>query len=328
MKKEFIRFFTRKYILVLVPIILVLTIFGWSKTFNSNNYNKLDSVYSNFIEGISQYDSYEELQQLYDKLYIPTTNIPNLNTSENESKVLYFKSLYELALKENLPYDSFVEITNFKYTHFHYYSYFCMYMCLFIILTSIIIGAFYQTSDFLNKTAKIIYTSGEKRSKIIFRKYITSILSLTSIVILADTIFAFLGLRYSFTGAKYSVIFVDNTLFKFTYSQFVCFNIFSHIILLCSIYTFVYFLSAIFKNGIITSCSCLAIVLLITFFGNTGEQNIVSIFLAMCTQGIAALTFNSIDTMNYIALYLPFILIPIVTAIVSNIIVKKIDYSR
>ena len=200
---------------------------------------------------------------------------------------------------------------------------------MFILLSSIIIGSFYQTSDFISKTAKLVYTSGKKRTKIIAQKYFVSLLSLAGLVLIFDIIFAILGLRYSFTGAKYFIIYADNGVYAFTYAQYVCLNIVSHLLMLTVIYTFVYYLAALLKNGIITSCSMLAIALLLLFFNQYGEPNAAAIFLSMFTQGIAAaFTFANGDTLNYIALYTPFAVVTLTTAIISNMLIRKSDFSR
>lgn len=329
MKKEFSRFFTRKYILIIIPLLLIILLPSISQYFSSDTAeNGNESVYSNFINGLEPYDNQEELQELYDSISQSTVTIPGMNVSESSNKI-YYKTLYSIALQENLPYDSFVDIYNFKYTQFHYYEYYCIFMCMFIVLASIIIGSFYQTSDFISKTAKLVYTSGEKRTKIIARKYFVSLISLASIVMLFDVIFAIVGLKYSFTGAKYFTIFADNDVYLFTFAQYVLLNILSHLLMLTVIYTFVYYLAALLKNGIVTSCALLAIALLLLFFNQYGETSARAIFLSMFTQGFAAAcTFAYGDTLAYIALYIPFVVVAIAMAVTSNLILRKSDYSR
>ena len=331
MKSELKRFFTRKYILIVVPILLLIVILG----FNQNTFGAKDlgygsnEVYSDFISGLEPYETQEELQELYDSLSYQAPSIPGMVTSNNQDYINFYKTLYGIALQENLPYDSFVIMDNFKYTHFHYFAYYCIYMCMFILLASIIIASFYQTSDFISKTAKLVYTSGEKRTKIIARKYFVSLLSLSSIVLLFDIIFSLLGLRYAFTGAKYFIIYADKSVYAFTYAQYVCLNIVSHLLMLAVIYTFVYYLAALLKNGIITSCAFLAVALLLLFFNQYGESSAQAIFLTMFTQGVgAAFTLGNGDTLNYIALYIPFVVAAIAMAVTSNLLLRKSDYSR
>ena len=328
MKREFSRFFTRKYILIIIPILLFIIILGWSHNVFPANDSLRDSPYSDFISGLEVYDTQEELQQLYDKISAPPVAIPGMQASGNSQNIFY-KTLYSVALRENLPYDSFVQIDNFKYTHFHYYAYFCMYLCMFIVLISIIIGSFYQSSDFISKTAKLVYTSGEKRTKIVARKYFVSLLSLICIVLAIDIIFALTGLKFSFTGAKYAIMYINNSLYTFTYSQYVVCNIINHMLMLILTYTLVYYLSALLKNGIITSCTFLAIALLMIFFNKYGEQSALAVFLSMFTQGLGAVyTFTDPGTFKYLALYIPFIIVPIAVAIISNALIRKSDYSR
>ena len=330
MKREFRRFFTRKYILIIIPILLLILIPTSTQYFSSDlGYGKND-VYSDFISGLEPYETQEELQELIDSCnsYKPSM-LPGLNTIDNSEKINFYKMLYGIALQENLPYDSFVMMDNFKYTHFHYFAYYCIYMCMFIVLASIIIASFYQTSDFISKTAKLVYTSGEKRTKIIARKYFVSLISISSIVLLFDVIFSLLGLRYAFTGAKYFIIYADKSVYAFTYAQYVCLNIVSHLLMLAVIYTFVYYLAALLKNGIITSCAFLAVALLLLFFNQYGESSAQAIFLTMFTQGVgAAFTLGNGDTLNYIALYIPFVVAAIAMAVTSNLLLRKSDYSR
>ncbi len=327
MKREFKKFFTRKYILTILPILIIIIILGWNETFFGGNKSD-SSVYSDFINGIKPYDTREELEELYDSVFF-TTEYPGMEITYNQKKNNFIKSVYGLCLEKNLPYDSVTEMGNFKYTQFHFFSYFCIYMCNFILLSAIIIGSFYQTSDFLNKTAKLVYTSGEKRTKIVARKYCVSLFSLAVIVALIDAIFAFAGLKLSFTGAKYCVIFADGTLYYMNYLSFVTLNIFSHLLMLITVYTFVYYFAALIKNGIIASCAFLSITTILLFLGTSAQESAQAIFTAMFTEGLAAaITFRPISTLKYIALYTPFVLSAAIMATVTNLRLKHSDYSR
>ncbi|MBD5099758.1 MAG: hypothetical protein HDT29_00410 [Clostridiales bacterium] len=154
-------------------------------------------------------------------------------------------------------------------------------------------------------------------------------ISLASIVLLFDLIFALTGLKFAFTGAKYAVMYFGEQVFYFTYAQYVCLNIVSHLLMLIVTYTFVYYLAALLKNGIVTSCAFLAIALLLLFFNQYGETSTTAIFISMFSQGIAAAcTFSYGDTLAYIALYIPFIVAAITMAVISNFLIKKSDYSR
>lgn len=74
MKREFKKFFTRKYILIVLPILLLIIILGWNETFFGGNKSD-SSVYSDFINGIKPYDTREELEELYDSVFL-RPNVP------------------------------------------------------------------------------------------------------------------------------------------------------------------------------------------------------------------------------------------------------------
>ena len=326
MKREFKIFFSKKYIYIILAILLCLTIFIWYDPMSTDTSN--ESAYSNFIRVIKPYDSQEDLIEQYENL---NKNIlPGAVTSISYAQ--YRSLLYKLSIKYKLPYDSLVEFSEeTKYTQFHYLSSFKAPIMIFILLASLLIGGFYQTSDVMNKMSKLIYSSGEKRSKIIDRKYRVSLLVLLAIVTVFESIVALLGLMYTSSGAKYCVLYTGgDSLYIFNYFECFCLLLLNHLIALTISYTFVYYLSVICKNGIIPVCAIFSL-LFVYALTETEIQN--GLFFYMMLRGGFIEVFYKSDSSNAVnlpnlALYIPLFILPISVFVISRFTIKRADYSR
>lgn len=328
MKKEFKNFFSKKYILIILPILIALTIFLWYESnLPDDKYTDFifrESAYSNFIDVIKPYDTQEELIRNYERLI--SGSLPGISADNKAEK--YTKLLYEFSIKKQLPYDSLVEFSEeAKYTQFHYLSKFNTPIIIFILLASLLIGGFYQTSDIMSKMSKLVYSSGEKRSKIIDRKYGASLLIMMGIVAIFDCIVALLGLMYCSSGAKYCVVYLGGeTLYHLNYFQCFCLYLTNHIVALVVTYTFVYYLSVICKNGIIPVCIGLSA--LIIYFNLPYSQ-----FLDMIANDgfINVLYTRDIScavNLSDLCLYIPIMVLSIIPLVISRFTIKRADYSR
>ena len=178
----------------------------------------------------------------------------------------YISLLYKLSITYQLPYDSLVEFSEeTKYTQFHYLGTFKAPIMIFILLASLLIGGFYQTSDVMNKMSKLIFSSGEKRTKIIDRKYGVSLLVMIALVTVIEIIIALLGLMYRDSGAKYCVLYTGgNSLYVLNYFQYFCLFLTSHLIALTVVYyTFCLLLVSHLQKRHNTSVSAIFLFLLV-----------------------------------------------------------------
>ena len=330
MKREFKNFFSKKYIFIVIAILLCIMSFFWYASIpraDNEDFHFQESVYSDFIEEIKPYDSQEELKAQYEKLNVYAPGMTNYNNGAQ-----YISLLYKLSITYQLPYDSLVEFSEeTKYTQFHYLGTFKAPIMIFILLASLLIGGFYQTSDVMNKMSKLIFSSGEKRTKIIDRKYGVSLLVMIALVTVIEIIIALLGLMYRDSGAKYCVLYTGgNSLYVLNYFQYFCLFLTSHLIALTVVYTFVYYLSVICKNGILPVCAIFSILLVYVLIQTNLPDRL---FFNMLIRGgfIEALYNRDIANavnLNNLCLYIPIILVPIIVFVISRFTIKRTDYSR
>ncbi len=331
MKNEFKIFFSKKFILISLVILIPVALLSWYSSMKVSDYSNQD-VYAHFIEDISLYDSQEELNDLYQQAVKGELQIPGMVITQDSNKVAFKKLVYEFLLKHELPYDSLVTYSSqLKYNQFYYLTAFFSSFSLIIFLLCVFIGSFYHTSDMMSKMSKLIYTSGEKRTKIIDRKYFISLISIIGIVVAVDLIMSLFALTVSNTGAVYLVLFDGNNLFSLNYFQFVLIMLTSHIFFVFTLYTFVYYVSAIIKNGIITICSMMSIIILLTYFSDNLSYS-TRMLLAMTTQGgfynFFGINGGNVTDFSDLFLMIPVMLIPIAILLISRPFIKRADYSR
>ncbi len=326
-------FYTKKHYLIILAMLLVFAFIWWY--FSSIIPPDLDSnyyyPYENFIDDIKPYDSQEELVELYEeaKKYL-TPDVPGLVIDLDNTNQIFLVTVYSYCIKYNLPYDSLVEYSDeiLQYNQFSYFNSISMQIGLFIFLACLIIGCFYHSRDLSSKIGKLVYTSGEKRNKIIANKYIASMLLIMITVLIADIIISLLALMYSDSGAKYCVIFTsDYVLYTLNYFEIVIMTIASHLLAVFCTYTFSFFISVILKNGVLPFAitMCLSIIVLYTASGT------LSTFIAMIMNGgfiECLMQTNHITNINSVLLYIPILLVPIITAIISIPLTKNADFSR
>ncbi|MDE6472156.1 MAG: hypothetical protein K2L52_03930 [Clostridia bacterium] len=341
MKKEFTMLFKKRYpYLIMLAVLAIVFILVGHLSFVSDAKGSSDSVYSDFIDKLEIYNTQEELQVLYNQSLAKLEEYgPGGTKIEVEGMTYwespppeYFVAIYKFLLDNNLPYDSLVEFENKpKYTPFHYFANYSLYFGYFILISSIIMGALFQTTDVMSKMAKMVYSTGEKRSKIIDAKYGVSMLALIVFTLLADIIMSIsaYGL-FANSDAKYCIMFTGSNLLTLSFFEFILLNVSSHLLIATLIYTINYYLSVMCKNGIIMLCANFSLVVLLLIIP-ASESGMFFKTIEIAFLG----GFNSVlyspqyyTEFKYLLLLIPYALIAVAVALISRPVIKQIDYSR
>lgn len=336
MKKEFAMLFKKRYIYLIIPIFFILA-FIIVAHFNFIDSAKGESsVYSNYIDGIEIYNTREELQKLYeDALKDLEEYGPGGVKIESEygnfweePPADYFVAIYKFLLDNDLPYDSLVEFENIpKYTSFNYYTYYTLFLGYAIVLSCIIIGAFYQTGDVMTKMSKMVYSSGKKRLGIIDAKYGVSLISLLAVTLLSDIIMAIAATSlFPDSGAKYCIMYTGSKLLAMNFFEFFMLNLTSHLLMATLLYTSIYYLSVMLKNGIFTVCASFVSIILLLVIPMPSSFDT---FIAMWSGYVNVLYMPSYYTeVKNVALIVPYIVGAVAIAVASRFVINKMDYSR
>ena len=341
MKKEFTMLFRKRYLyLIMLLVLMVVFILVGHLSFISGANGSSESVYSDFINKLDIYNTQEELQGLYSQAISKLEEYgAGGHKIEHEGMTYwespppeYFAEIYKFLLDNNLPYDSLVEFDNgFKYTQFHYFTNYSLLFGYFILISSIIMGALFQSTDVMSKMAKMVYSTGEKRRKIIDAKYGVSMIVLLVFTLLADVIMSIsaYGL-FANSGAKYCIMFTGSKLLTINFFEFVLLNIASHLLIATLIYTINYYLSVMCKNGIIMLCANFALVILLIIipapesglFYKTSEIAFLGGFISVLYLPQYYTEFK------YLLLLIPYAVIAVAVVLISRPVIKRMDYSR
>lgn len=335
MKKEFAMLFKKKYIYIIIMAVLMVAIILISHLSFKANASGERNVYSRYIESLEIYNTKEELQQLYNEslAYLEEHGPGGVKGSEfadywEEPPADYFVAIYKFLLDNDLPYDSLVEFSNTsKYTAFNYYTQYTIFMGYFIILSCIIVGAFYQTGDVMTKMSKMVYSSGKKRLGIIDAKYGVSLISLLAVTLLSDIIMAIAATSlFPDSGAKYCIMYTGSKLLAMNFFEFFMLNLTSHLLMATLLYTSIYYLSVMLKNGIIMLCAAFVAIILILIIPIPFS---LLQGLAMWPGYVNVLYMPSYYTeVKNVALIVPYVVGTVAIAVASRFVIKKMDYSR
>ncbi len=336
MRKEFLMLFKRRYIYLIIMAILMIVFILLAHMLFINNAKHFDNVYDDFISDIEIYNSKEELQQLYDGAveYLEKVG-PGGTKIEVDGKVYweelpadYLVALYGYLLEKDLPYDSLVLFDNdIKYTPFHYFTNYTLCIGYFILVTCILMGSMYQTGEVMTKMSKMVYTSGKKKRNVVNAKYGVSLTALLSFTMFAGVIMAIVSCSaFPNSGAQYCIMYTGNRLLTMNFFGFFMLNVVSHLTIATLIYTSIYYLSVILKNGIIMLCTCFVSFIIMSLVPFSAE---FELFSGMWSGFIQVLCSQQYYTdMKNIALIVPYAVGAIAIAITSNFVIKRIDYSR
>lgn len=339
MKKEFLMLFKKRYpYLIMMTILLVAFILVGHLSFIAMANGESGSVYSDFIK-IEQYNTQEELQKLYEQaVKVLEENGPGGKKIDMDGMVYweeppadYFVAIYKYLLDNNLPYDSFVEFEVVaKYTPFHYFTNYSIYFGYFILLSCLIMGSLFQTSDVMTKMSKMVYSTGKKRSRIIDTKYAVSLIALLAFTLLADIIMGIVASgTFGDSGAKYCIMYSGSKLFTLNFFEFFMMNVASHLIIATLLYTIIYYLSIMCKNGVIMLCAQFVLIILLIII-EIPSAAFTSFVETALLGGFNAVLYSPSYYTNfkYIALLVPYIVAAIAIPFISRVVIKRVDYSR
>lgn len=208
----------------------------------------------NFIVIIDKYDSIEELQKLYNNnkmlLEDATNNIPGMSVGGDIGLLEKKDVLYRYLLKNQLPYDSCVLMTrgNNLNTQFSFLGFVNDPYCVFIYVICMLVGSFAFAKDFNLGTAKLVYTIGQSRTKIVLKKYLVGLIIVTAIASIGFSIFSIIGSYLSKNGVQYALAIVDGQAYGFNYFQ--CYLLYLSNILIFTVMTYsvIYFISVLICN--------------------------------------------------------------------------------
>ncbi len=335
MKKEFAMLFKKKYIYIIIIAVLMVAIMLISHLVYKDNVEGASNVYSNYIETLDIYNTKEELQQLYNDAlaYLEEHGPGGIKSSEfadfwEEPPADYFVAIYKFLLDNDLPYDSLVDFSNIpKYTSFNYYTYYTLFLGYAIVLSCVIIGAFYQTGDVMTKMSKMVYSSGKKRLSIIDAKYGVSLIAILAVILLSDIIMAIAATSlFPDSGAKYCIMYTGSKLLTMNFFEFFMLNLTSHLLMATLLYTSIYYLSVMLKNGIFTVCASFVSIILLLVIPMPSSFDT---FIAMWSGYVNVLYMPSYYTeVKNVALIVPYVVGAVAIAVASRFVIKKMDYSR
>lgn len=332
-KKEYKHFFTRKYILFLLPVFVFVLISG---TFSFKNLgNAQESVYSDFSDYVEFYENREQLQEQYEYYSNYYTNDPILGpiltTGNKYEEISKRVAILKFCLDNDLQYDQIIDgakvFANGKYTVFNYLYSFTTAYVVFAIVSCMLLGCCYQPADMLTKTSILVYTTGEKRNKIIDRKFLVSLSALLGFTVLYYIAVALCGLSVAKTSPEYLIYFVGDKMFSINYFEFFMMVLFSQLFMLLFTYAFIYYFAVAVKNTIAGLCIMFLIFAISVFTAGIKNRDIK--YLLSFLQGGYLMLFDFEDYLiKYCFYFIPLAVAVICMVVISKVLSKKADYSR
>lgn len=333
-KREYKHFFTRKYLLFLLPVIVFVFISGYA----SLTADAEGSVYSDFSNYVEFYENREELQEQYDyyKSMYDMGGIQNddMNIGVNKEETAKRLSILKFCLDNNLEYDGIIDIDHVvayrKYTEYNYLYNFSTAYVLFAIVACILIGGCYQSADMVTKTSKLVYTTGEKRNKIIDRKFWVSLSGLLAVTVIYYILIALFSLQFSEFTPKYLLYFVNGKLQVMNYFGYFTAMLFSQLLMVVCTYTFMYYFSVAVKNIIASICTFF-VIFVISLFTNAVINSPDAVnFIGFLRMGYMSFVnvSNTTFEIKYCLYFIPIIAGIAIMVTISKIISSKADYSR
>lgn len=333
-KREYKHFFTRKYLLFLLPVFIFAFISGYF-TFTSESEG---SAYSDFSSYVEFYENQEELQEQYDYYFEKYQQADivsdDMVVSVNKEEVAKRLYILKFCIDHNLEYDGIIDSSTVtadrKYTSFNYLYSFSIGFIVFAIIACVLIGCCYQTADRVTKTSKLVYTTGEKRNKIIDRKFLVSLSAILGTLVVYYIIVALFSLQLADYTPEYMLYFVNGKLQVMNYFGFFSAMLFSQLLMLTFTYTFIYYFSVAVKNVIAAICTFF-VLFAISIFTNTiisPTSPELMIFKEFLQGGYMMLMHSGTYEIKYCLLFIPLILGVAGMVTISKTLSSKADYSR
>ena len=332
MLKEFKHVFSQKYLLILIVFFVFCVVAAISM---ANDVAEDKNV--NFCYDVEKYENIQEIRARYEKLDKEKDKNALYQSKElSEDYKNYYKQLYSIIIENNLPYDSLVEFQDATYsgmrknTHFHLYGMSAFLIMIFMLYSSFLIGSVVPTIDFTKKTAKLVYTTGEKKDRILMKKYIVSLGGLLISEIALELLAALFSQAYSGCGVEYCFWLVGRNIILMNFGQFMLLHIAHNALWLVLTYTIVYYFSFLCKNTIIASLSVFSMLLLNSLITIRFKHEWAEILYNMPTAGLFGCYVGAEGIADYKYMLFGFIYLALslILFAASMYAVKKFDFSR
>lgn len=260
-------FFTRKYLLFLLPVIIGIAISGYMMVTDGEFYDNNIYTVSHFVPEIQEYSSMEELESLLEKTRF---EISFLGKDDEEYEDKLIKLLwYEYLYSTGTEYDTIASYEGSrKFTKFSMFDNFSEPVFILVYFMSVIAGALLITWDFQASTAKLIYSSGENRLKVLFSRYGISLAAFSALIIVIETVYALIA---SGVGGPSEIgLMAQFRINVFSFGEYAIISMLSVILNFWIVYTAAYFASAAFHNCVIPLCGAMIVFVFIMFIRNSG----------------------------------------------------------
>lgn len=277
-------FFTRKYLLFLLPLIIGIVISGYMLVREGGSYLDDGKAASGFVPETEEYSSVEELEALLNKT---RQTIATMDKEDEKYENFRIKlAWYEYLYSNKIEYDEIASYNGSrKFGKFSMLDNFSEPVFILVYLSSIIIGALLITFDFQIGTAKLVYSSGESKLKILFSRYAISVASLTAVILIIEVVYVSIAGKAG--GVSEIGLMSDYTIKAYSFGEYAAISVLSVIVNFWIIYTVVYFACAVFHNSVIPICGAMLAFVFIMFLRNSGSTGGVwNTFLDSSVYGV------------------------------------------
>lgn len=320
-------FFTRKYLLLLLPVVVYMVISGYMIATDGKGYFDDGQAVSHFVPETQEYSSMEELGAL-----LENTRNKLRWTDENDDNYELLRirlAWYEYLYENEIGYD---EIASFngarKFSKFSIFNNFSEPVFLFVFIASVFIGALLLTWDFQTDTAKLVYSSGESKLKVLFLRYGISLAALTVATIVIMIIYAIVA--NGLDGVSEIGLMSEYKIYSFSFGEYATISTLSTLLNLWLVYTTVYFASAAFHNSVIPLCGAILGFILIFVIRTTGGQadnSMFGVFINSTLFGILKGVYTGGDNppVSLFLLYIINVSVALATAVAGTAVFIKRD---
>ena len=277
-------FFTRKYLLLLLPVIIGIIVSGYMMATDGKGYFDGEQAISNFVPETQEYSDMSELKTLLEKARDKLKGLDEDDKSFETAKsgVIWYEYLYE----NEIGYD---EIASYKgakkFSKFSLFDNFSEPVFIFVYLASIILGTLLITWDFQADTAKLLYSSGESKLKILYIRYGISLATLAIATIVIMTVYALVA--NGLGGVSEIGLIYGDRIYRLSFAGYAALSILSTVVNLCLVYTAIYFASASFHNVVIPLCGAfLGFILLVSVRDAVPSESAIQAFFEPTIFGI------------------------------------------
>ena len=337
MLKEFKYQIKQKYLWILLVFLVYCALGTVMMLFDDDEDRTKDFSYD-----INEYKTIEEVQVWYNDLQRQSAQKQEgdliISTGQiSENQKVYYSQLYKYIIDNRLPYDSLVEFTMAsrggfnKNTHFDAFGHFAYMTMVFISMCGLLIGSIVPTIDFTKKTAKLVYTSGENKKKILLKKYAVTLMMLLGLEFAIELISFFVSLVFANSGVQYCYILWENDIYFLNFGQYVLIHILDNFVMCAVFYSIVFFFSFLCKSTIVSTTSVFSLMILYSSIAIRFDNPMLEALYCMPSTGIvdsmALVSYFERDprSMLFILVYIAIAALLCAGALEAT---KKFDFSR